>query len=183
MTADREPGRGISPLAHELFRHVRILHMVKARLSAEAVGGLDSGTLSVLMHVVKSGGMRQRDLADCVMLDPSTVSRHVALLVKLGHVARQADQEDGRAVRLIATGSGREVHSRLVARREAVMGEVLAGWTDDDLARLTDGLRRLNDDFESIRLNPGLDPFRPPGLHPVGATTTALPSTPDDLER
>lgn len=182
MTSASTPGPDLGQLSHELFRQARILHMVKARMSAES-GGLDSGALGVLVHVVKSGGMRQRDLADCAMLDPSTVSRYVGLLAKLGYVERQADQEDGRAVRLVATEAGLAVHRGLVSRREAMMRDVLADWTVDDVDQLTVRLRRLNDDFEAIRTQPGLHPFRHP-LPVAGGTTTGTDTlTTPDLER
>ena len=163
MTPVSDTSAGISELGQELIRQARILYLVRATLSAESGGGLDSGALAVLMHVVKSGGLRQRDLATCAMLDPSTVSRHVGLLVRLGHVKRLADQEDGRAVRLVATAAGHAVQQQLTARREALMREVLRNWTDDEVNSLTDRLRRLNDDFEAIRPRPGqAEPSRPP---------------------
>jgi DNA-binding MarR family transcriptional regulator len=168
------PDPDLGALGHELFRQSRILHMLKARLTADSTG-LDSGALGVLVHVVKSGGLRQRDLAECAMLDPSTVSRYVGLLVKLGYVERQADQEDGRAVRLVATDAGRDVHARLIARRESMMKEVLAGWTVEDVDELTTRLRRLNDDLEAVRTQPGPHLFR----HPMPTTTL----TTHDLER
>lgn len=171
MTSAGTPGADLGQLTYELFRQARIVHLVKARLSADS-GGLDSGALGVLVHVVKSGGLRQRDLADNAMLDPSTVSRYVGLLVKGGLVERQADQEDGRAVRLVATEAGHAMHRRLVARREALMSEALAGWSADEVADLTAGLRRLNDDFEALRTQPGLHPFR----HPILAAGAATPS-------
>lgn len=183
MTSASTPGPDLGQLSHELFRQARILHMVKARMTAES-GGLDSGALGVLVHVVKSGGMRQRELAECAMLDPSTVSRYVGLLVKLGYVERQADQEDGRAVRLVATEAGLAVHRGLIARREALMRDVLADWTAEDVEQLTTRLRRLNDDFEALRTLPGLHPFRHPMPVAAGAATgpdTTL--TTPDLER
>lgn len=183
MTSASTPGLDLGQLSHELFRQARILHMVKARMSAES-GGLDSGALGVLVHVVKSGGMRQRELAECAMLDPSTVSRYVGLLAKLGYVERQADQEDGRAVRLVATEAGLAVHRGLVSRREALMRDVLSGWTAQDVEELTSRLRRLNDDFEAIRTQPGLHPFRHPVPAAAGsATGTGTTLTTPDLER
>jgi DNA-binding MarR family transcriptional regulator len=167
MTSVSDSSAGIGELGQQLIRHARILHMIRARLSAESGGGLDSGALSVLMHVVKSDGLRQGELAGCAMLDPSTVSRHVGLLVRLGHVERQPDQGDGRAVRLVATADGRAVQQQLTQRREALMREALRSWSDDDLSALTAQLRRLNDDFEAIRPQPGPAALRQPVL-PAG---------------
>jgi DNA-binding MarR family transcriptional regulator len=168
---------GIRRLNAELFRQARILHMLKARLSAESAAGLDSGALGVLIHVVKSGGIRQRELAECAMLDPSTVSRHVALLVRVGHVERQPDPDDGRAVRLVATPTGVAMHEQLVSRRESLMREVLSHWSEQDLDDLTSRLRRLNDDIEACRPQTGL-PFRHPVPRSAPAQSAPAQSSP-----
>ena len=158
----------VGALSQELSRHARILHMLKSRMFAVSGYGLDHGALSVLFQVVKSGPIRQGELAECAMLDPSTVSRHVSLLVRLGHVERRADPGDGRAVRLIATPRGLEVHDQVMGRRDAMIRDVLAGWPDEDVRDLTGRLRRLNDDFEAFRPQ-----LRLPGVPPFSAISTA----------
>lgn len=142
----------VGELSQELSRHARILHMLKTRMFAGSGFGLDHGALSVLFQVVKAGPIRQGELAECAMLDPSTVSRHVSLLVRLGYVERRADPGDGRAIRLIDTARGREVHDQVIARRDSMIRDVLAGWPAEDVRDLTSRLRRLNDDFEAFRL-------------------------------
>src|SRR5690606_5809955 len=94
---------------------------------------------------------RQGELADVTFLDPSTVSRYVAQLVRAGLVTRQADPLDGRAVQLVATPSGLPLAREAAARRQAYVGEVLADWSPDDAQALVVLLRRLNDDIESHR--------------------------------
>jgi hypothetical protein len=57
----------------------------------------------------EDGPRRAGALADAVHSDPSTISRQIGHLVKLGYVERTADPEDGRATLLAATDEGRRV--------------------------------------------------------------------------
>ena len=138
-------------LSQELIRHARILHLVKTHESTSSLTGLDSGAVTVLMFLVKGGPQRQGALADCAMLDPSTVSRYVAQLVRAGHVERRPDPADGRAVQLVATERGRAVARLIGQRRDALLRDVLAGWPAEDVRDLAVRLRRINDDFEAHR--------------------------------
>jgi len=141
----------VQELSQELIRHARILHLVKTHESTSSLTGLDSGAVTVLMFLVKGGPQRQGELADCAMLDPSTVSRYVGQLVRAGHVERRPDPADGRAVQLAATERGRAVARLIGQRRDALLREVLAGWDPEELHDLAVRLRRINDDFEAHR--------------------------------
>ncbi len=138
-------------LSQELVRHTRLLHVLRSQSSLWTPVGLDWGAFALLAHLVKGGPRRQGELAGCAMLDPSTVSRHVAQLVKAGLVERRPDPEDGRAVHLAATPPGQATFDQVAARRDAVIAEVMAGWDLDDVEALTRLLVRLNDDFETYR--------------------------------
>lgn len=138
-------------LSTELIRHARMLHVIRAQMAAWAEPGLEWGAMTVLAHLVKGNASRQGELAEVTMLDPSTVSRHVSQLVKGGHVERQPDPDDGRAVRLAPTDAGRAVFAEVGTRRDAMLRAVLADWDDDDVDTLIRVMRRLNDDFEAYR--------------------------------
>ncbi len=138
-------------LSAELIRHARMLHAIRSRMTTWSSEGLEWGALKLLAHLVKDGPQRQGELAECAMLDPSTVSRHVAQLVKGGWVERRPDPSDGRAVRLAPTEAGHRTFAEVGRRRDAMLREVLAGWADEDVAVLVASLRRLNDDFDRYR--------------------------------
>jgi DNA-binding MarR family transcriptional regulator len=138
-------------LAHELGRHGRLLTVMKAKMAGWAPEGLDGAALGVLMTLVKCGPRRQGELAETTLLDPSTVSRYVAQLVRAGLVDRRADPGDGRAVQVLATERGEALGAQMRARRELMIGEMLAGWSDDEAGTLTRLLRRLNDEMEARR--------------------------------
>lgn len=138
-------------LATELGRHARLLHVLKARMAGWAPAGLDGAAFGLLMSLVKCGPTRQGELAERSMLDPSTVSRYVGQLVKVGLVTRRPDPADGRAVQLVATEQGQAVGAEAMARREELVAGLLENWSDEDARTLVRLLRRLNDEMDPRR--------------------------------
>jgi len=138
-------------LAHELGRHARLLHLLKARQATLAPIGLDGAAFGLLMALVKCGPTRQGELAERSMLDPSTVSRYVGQLVKAGFAVRRPDPADGRAVQLVATEQGRAVGDEAVSRREQLVETLVGSWSGEDTRTLVTLMRRLNDEMESLR--------------------------------
>lgn len=139
----------LAQLSAELIRHARMLHALRAHIAAPA--GVDWGALALLAELVRRGPRRQGELAGCAMLDPSTVSRHVAQLVRRGLVERRPDPLDGRAVQLVPTPSGQAMVVSMGQQRDAVLRSVLSGWSAQDIALLAGLLHRFNDDFEQYR--------------------------------
>jgi MarR family transcriptional regulator, 2-MHQ and catechol-resistance regulon repressor len=66
-----------------------------------------------LEQLVLHGPQRLNTLAERLRLDKSTASRVVAALERKQYAARFADADDGRAVALTATASGRRLHRRI----------------------------------------------------------------------
>ncbi|MGY1811622.1 MarR family winged helix-turn-helix transcriptional regulator [Blastococcus sp. SYSU D00820] len=125
----------------------RLMRVVQALKSAHTTPGRDRAALVLLYPLVRLGPLRQGALAEQVHADPSTVSRHVAVLVEDGLVRRVPDETDGRASRLVVTDAGHAALEQLRAEREAHLDQVTAGWSADELAVLTHSLRRLVDDL------------------------------------
>jgi DNA-binding MarR family transcriptional regulator len=141
-TADRDTG--LLALSEQMPRFLRLIHGIKAQHTAE--GGRDRAALVLLFPLHRLGPLRQSALAELVHADPSTVSRHVTLLVERGLVQRVADESDGRASRLVLTDAGRAQLDQLRAERVAYLRTVTADWTDDELATFTTLFDRLLDD-------------------------------------
>ncbi|SIR65988.1 MarR family winged helix-turn-helix transcriptional regulator [Williamsia sterculiae] len=128
-------------------------------------------------HPARSG-----ELAEALHTDPSTVSRHIANLVDLGLVRREADPRDGRATVLVLTDEGRAKVSKLREGRLAWIEQTLVDWTDDEVATFTALLRRfaesaerdLNDHMEN---NP--TESAPHGLQPAGRDGADLDDSAD----
>ncbi len=109
-----------------------------------------SGTLGVLAtidDISSTTGCHSKDLAARCALDPSTISRAVAGLVRTGLVQRAADQNDGRASVLALTPHGRAVLADITSRYDERLADALRDWTVDDLNALASMLQRFSDDL------------------------------------
>jgi len=146
MTTPLHHGRrdaGLLALSEQMPRFMRLIHGLKAQHTAE--GGRDRAALVLLFPLHRLGPLRQSALAELVHADPSTVSRHVTLLVERGLVRRVADELDGRASRLVLTDAGRAQLDHLRGERVAYLRTVTVDWTDDELETFTTLFDRLLD--------------------------------------
>jgi DNA-binding MarR family transcriptional regulator len=103
----------------------------------------------LLIPLHMRGAMRSQTLAELTHTDPSTISRHVSLLMNEGLIARQADQTDGRASLLVLTDKGHARVGEMRQGRDDMVAGLLDGWTDTDTERLATLLGRFNDSFET----------------------------------
>ena len=79
-----------------------------------AATGLKNTQYSLLSHVLKLGPMRPSDLAQAMMMEPSTLTRNLKPLVAQGWI-EQAPGEDGRSRLVHITPAGRA--QRALAQR------------------------------------------------------------------
>lgn len=135
----------------QLVRLVRLLDRAHAQYQAECPDAVERATYHLLVHLVKDGAHRSSALAGAVHSDPSTVSRQVAHLVRLGLVERAADPNDGRATLLVATGEGRRVFEENRRLRIEKVAAMLAGWSQGDQDTFAQLLGRFATDFETYR--------------------------------
>jgi DNA-binding MarR family transcriptional regulator len=150
----------VRALSEQLPRFMRLVHALKTQMAK--TDSRDRAALVLLFPLDRLGPLRQGALAELVHADPSTVSRHVAVLVEQGLVTRVADATDGRASRLVVTDAGRAVLETLRREREAHLERVTAAWDEADLATLTSLFGRLLDDIAAHI------PRTPDGASPAG---------------
>ncbi|WP_306214098.1 MarR family winged helix-turn-helix transcriptional regulator [Actinoplanes sp. RD1] len=136
--------------ARELTKAMRLL---KSRLPG-LQSAIPPGTLQVLWIISPASGCHLKDLAERTSLDPSTVSRSVAALVKAGLVARSADPDDGRASVLTLTPAGARALDEIAGWYDQQLAEALREWTPEDIAVLTALMRRLSTDLMSRHDHP-----------------------------
>ncbi|WP_346076393.1 MarR family winged helix-turn-helix transcriptional regulator [Gordonia cholesterolivorans] len=114
----------------------------------ERNGSLETAAYRALF-VLRNGPMRSRDLADRLVTDPSTTSRHVAQLVKEGFVRREAHPEDGRASQLVLTDDGREKVCEIAESRRRLVGETVEDWSAEEFEIFVRLLGRFVDAVET----------------------------------
>jgi DNA-binding MarR family transcriptional regulator len=132
----------------QLIRLVRLMERKYAQYQVEHPDAVERATYHLLVHLVKDGPRRAGALAEAVHSDPSTISRQIGHLVRLGLVERTADPEDGRATLLAATAEGRRVFEENRRIRNERIAEILADWPENDRKALGDLLGRFTNDFE-----------------------------------
>jgi len=142
------PGRrgDVHDVSDQVSRLMRVVHALKSALTA-GDQSRERAAHVLLFPLVRFGPQRQSALAELVHADPSTISRHVALLVDAGLVRRVADAHDGRASQLVVTEAGESVVATMHREREALFEVVTAEWSDAELTtfggllgRFVDGL-------------------------------------------
>ena len=138
-------------LSEQLVRLIRLLERTHTAATHTRLDGLEKSHYLLLGALVAGGPRRAVTLADAVHSDPSTVSRQVAQLVRLGWVERQADPDDGRAYMLAATPVGVDRFTQLRQRQNSHLVQLLADWPRPDREQLVGLLDRFVTDFEKYR--------------------------------
>jgi DNA-binding MarR family transcriptional regulator len=150
-TQDAAAEGTVAGLARELVRLSRGTQAMRSHLVSRGPQLVEWSTYVLLFHLINEGPQRSSALAEAVHVDPSTVSRQVAALVKLGLAERRADPEDGRACLLVASTEGERIWASMQQRRNRSIGKVVADWPTEDVHRLTELLGRFNDGFAAHR--------------------------------
>ena len=128
---------------HEVFKAVRMLK--QRHTSTVPVAAL--GVLAAIRNHERAGPCHSKDLAAEHALDPSTISRSVAALVRTGLVARSADPADGRASTLRLTDRGRAALDNAQEQYESRLSTALRDWSPEEIADFAATLRRFADDL------------------------------------
>ncbi|WP_225753449.1 MarR family winged helix-turn-helix transcriptional regulator [Actinotalea sp. Marseille-Q4924] len=118
-------------------------------------GGL--GTFRALRAVERgstAGAPSVGDVAEALVVDPSTASRVVERCVDAGLLSRTPDAEDRRRSALALTAAGSAVLAQVTRNRRAALAEVVDGWSDDDVARLVALLGELLQGMDRLESPP-----------------------------
>jgi DNA-binding MarR family transcriptional regulator len=145
MTVDDGTAAALGEQVGRLHRTFNAMRQQLTAGSPTSGDGVEWAAYGLLFQLVGGGPRRSSALAEAACVDPSTVSRQVAQLVKAGLVTRQSDPEDGRASLLVATERGHAVYAEKQVHRNRLFAHLLAGWSEADVVTLTSLLTRLND--------------------------------------
>jgi DNA-binding MarR family transcriptional regulator len=138
--------------AESLTRLRRVIGRLARLLNAAPVSeNLTPTQASVLGLVAHRGPVGMTELADIEGLNPTMLSRVVGKLVDDGLVSRLPDPADQRAVQLLATDGGHEVHRRIIDSRTATVAKILDGLSPDVTDALLDALPALEALAEGLR--------------------------------
>lgn len=130
----------------QLIRLIRLIE--RKRVHKVGDNGVERAAYVLLARLVIDGPHRSNALAEAVHSDPSTVSRQIAALVRIGYVERRPDPADGRACLLAATAEGHEVFEANRDLRNREISRVTSDWDEADRERLVELMDRFTTALE-----------------------------------
>jgi MarR family transcriptional regulator, transcriptional regulator for hemolysin len=105
--------------------------------------GASFGNWTVLATLESRGPMIQRDLAAALGIEGPTLTRHLDRLEELGLIRRNRAGADRRYARAELTPAGQALSHELEAIARTANEQLLAGFTEVEIAQLKDMLQRL----------------------------------------
>ncbi|MGH3410300.1 MAG: MarR family winged helix-turn-helix transcriptional regulator [Streptosporangiaceae bacterium] len=105
--------------------------------------GASFGNWTVLATLDGRGPMIQRDLAAALGIEGPTLTRHLDRLEELGLIERRRDGADRRYALVALTPGGQERCHELDAIARDANQQLLAGFSEEETAGLSDMLQRL----------------------------------------
>jgi len=105
---------------------------------------LEQAQIDALEILAESGDLStMSDFAEAMHVDPSTATRAIDRLQKIGLVERIQGDEDRRFVQVKVTPEGERVVRRIRRARADGMRRLLADFSDDERAEFADYMERL----------------------------------------
>ena len=104
MTSAARTSRPVTPyddVERELAVLLRRARTMNRDIAVDVHPDLQPAAYALMSRVAELGSVRASDLSDVLRHRQGRVSRQVALLQRLGLVAREPDPDDGRAQRLV----------------------------------------------------------------------------------
>jgi DNA-binding MarR family transcriptional regulator len=118
---------------------------------------IEQGQMDTLDVLALRPTWRMSELAEALRVEPSTATRAVDRMEKVGYAERRPGKADGRVVEVAITARGLEVYHEVVARRVELMTEILGAYRGSELPVLADLLERFvvaTDAFVASRILP-----------------------------
>ena len=97
----------------------------------------------VMAVLGETPGLSASDIAKRTQMDKVAVSRAVSSLIELGHLRREAVQDDGRRSRLQLTEEGDGVYRRIAPAALAFENRLTAGIDDNEMAAFARVMEQL----------------------------------------
>ncbi len=106
-------------------------------------GGLNLSQWRVMAAIAEVPGRTSAEVVGVTPMDKGIVSRSIKALLSLGFVRRESSQDDGRVSHLHLTVEGNKRYQNLMPRVTEVLTWSASSLSPDELAALTEHLRRL----------------------------------------
>ncbi|MDN5893861.1 MAG: MarR family transcriptional regulator [Nocardioides sp.] len=127
----------------QLFTMLRATQAIQVR-TATGEALLERSTYGILCLLDDEGPQRLGAIAHRFHLDPSTITRQVQTVVRLGLAEKVTDTTDRRASVLSLTGEGQSAVTEARIRRRGVLDAILKEWTAAEREEFLRAITRFN---------------------------------------
>ena len=131
-------------IEHELFKLLRRTNAIHVQTSSGEVE-LERSAYGILCLIADEGPQRLGSIAHAFRLDPSTITRQVQAVERLGLAEKTTDPLDRRATLLYLTKAGAEAVGTARAHRRRMLDAILSDWTPGEREDFLRALTRFND--------------------------------------
>jgi DNA-binding MarR family transcriptional regulator len=112
--------------------------------------GLHRGQPRILYLLWKTDGMKQKEIAEALQLQPATVTRMLQRMDKSGFVEKRQDQIDMRVSRIHLTKQGRDIRSKVRGITSRLQDEAFEGFSETEMVLMYRFLQQMNENLEKI---------------------------------
>jgi DNA-binding MarR family transcriptional regulator len=134
---------------HPFFWFGRIFGLRNRALNREMRPfGLDYQRMKVLAVLKEYPGCSMQQLSDLTVVDRTSLTHTVQLLVKKGLVHRESRETDRRSVVLALTAGGRKAYGKIAPMILKLNARSMAGFTEKEKTELLSQLRRIVDNLK-----------------------------------
>ena len=135
-------------IEHQLFKLLRRTNAIHVQTSSGEVE-LERSAYAILCLIADDGPQRLGSIATAFRLDPSTITRQVQAVERLGLAAKSSDPEDRRAALLHLTEAGVNAVETARAHRRRMLDAILADWSVEERTDFLKALTRFNDTLDA----------------------------------
>lgn len=118
-------------------------------LSFKELGLSDATRMPLLVLYVEDKPLRQKDLADALYLDTSSLVRVLAQLRKAQWVSWSSDPTDRRTKCIVLTPAGRNIAAQILAKSIEIERNLLAGLSPQELDVTRQTLEKISRRFDT----------------------------------
>ncbi|MGB3069533.1 MAG: MarR family transcriptional regulator [Ottowia sp.] len=120
-------------------------------LSFKTLGLSDATRLPLLALYAHEGALRQKDLADALSLDTSSLVRVLTHLREAGLIDWEVDSTDRRAKSIGLTPAGRNTARLILAKSLEIESAILAGLSAQEVDVMRGSLEKIAQRFEALK--------------------------------
>jgi DNA-binding MarR family transcriptional regulator len=129
-----------------LLAQVCRLHYSRARTLLEAFG-LFRGQPPLLFALWEKEGLTHSELAECLHVQPATITKMIKRMERAGFVERSQDAEDQRVSRVYLTDAGRNIQDAVEGVWRELEEQTFAGFNSEERALLSQFLLRIRNNL------------------------------------